>query len=63
MGKRVMMQIQTLLAEIIEGFILEVIVIFNLKVKNHSHKELMKSKRESSLKEIAYVSLKRFEAV
>ena len=57
MGKRVMMQIQTLLAEIIEGF------IFNLKVKNHSHKELMKSKRESSLKEIAYVSLKRFEAV
>lgn len=40
MGKRVMMQIQTLLAEIIEGFILE--VIFNLEVKNHSHKELMK---------------------
>lgn len=62
MGKRVMRQIQTLLAEIIEGFILE--VIFNLEVKNHSHKELMKSKRESSLKEIvAYVSLKRFEAV
>lgn len=45
MGKRVMMQIQTLLAEIIEGFILEVIVIFNLEVKNHSHKELMKSKK------------------
>ena len=56
------MQIQTLLAEISEGFILE--VIFNLEVKNHSHKELLKSERESSLKErVACVSLKRFEAV
>ena len=62
MGKKVLMQIQTLLAEISEGFILE--VIFNLEVKNHSHKELLKSERESSLKEgVACVSLKRFEAV
>jgi len=62
MGKKVLMQIQTLLAEISEGFILE--VVFNLEVKNHSHKELMKSEREPSLKErVACVSLKRFEAV
>lgn len=62
MGKK-LCKFRILLAEISEGFILE--IIFNLEVKNHSHKEeLMKSERDSSLKErVACVSLKRFEAV